>query len=256
MSWRTVVIAVVVIASAVGGGLLLWPEVAELLGFVASGGVRELREEMRPPREGPRVLVFALDGVGEEELLAGLAAGRSPAVRALLAGDRAATAPGLTGGDTTGTGRVFAHGYAVSGALSILPSTTLAAWSTVFTGAPPGVTGVPGIEWFVRGEMRFYAPAPVSVSGTADAVASYTDDLLGGVLVPPTVFELADVRSYVSLSQFHRGADLLVVPALDAFDDLVSAVAGGITDEDESVSQETYRELDLTAVENVVEAIT
>ncbi|HEU5207897.1 MAG TPA: alkaline phosphatase family protein, partial [Longimicrobiales bacterium] len=259
MSRRWWVAGAAAAAALIIVGLFMRPRVAELLGLVASGGELQLRDPIRPPRGGPRVLVFALDGVGEDELLSSIEAGRSPAIRALLGApdDRAAAGPGVAGpaGDPAATRHVFPRGYAVPGALSILPSTTLAAWSAVFTGHPAGMTGVPGNEWFVRDAMRLYAPAPVSVEGTADALASYTDDLLGSVLVPRTVYELADVRSYVSLSQFHRGADLLVVPAADALDDLVGAVARGITEDDESVPQEAYRELDLTAVDNLVEAM-
>src|SRR5690606_21321991 len=144
--------------------------------------------------------VFALDGVGEDELLAGIVEGRSPAIRALLEGGapRSPVSPAPVSRDDTADQRVFPHGYAVPGVLSILPSTTLAAWSAVFTGQPAAQSGVPGNEWFVRDSMRFYAPAPVSVEGTADALASYTDDLIGSVLVVPTLHELADVRSYVS----------------------------------------------------------
>ncbi len=222
--------------------LLRRPEAAELAGLVASGGERPLREPMRAPRPGPRVLVFALDGVGEGELLDAIASDRAPALASLL-------------GRPSSEGRVFAHGYAVPGVLSILPSTTLAAWSTLFTGRPAAETGVPGNEWFAREEMRYYAPAPVSVSGTADALASYTEGLVGRVLRVPTVFERADVRAYVSLSHIHRGADLLVVPAADAVDDLMGAALEGTAESDESVSQEAYVELDLTAVDNLVESI-
>src|SRR5690606_38256488 len=128
------------------------------------------------------------------------------------------------------------------GVLSILPSTTLAAWSTLFRGRPAAETGVPGNEWFAREELRYYAPAPVSVSGTADALASYTDGLLGRVLRVPTMYEQAEVRAYVSLSHIHRGADLLVVPAADAVDDLMGAALEGTAELDESVGQEAYVE--------------
>src|SRR5690606_13190826 len=65
----------------------------------------------------------------------------------------------------------------------------------------------------------------------------------------------ADVLSYVSLSHVHRGADLLVIPALDALGDLVAAALEGLTEPDDAVSQEAYVELDLTAVDNLSDAI-
>ena len=98
-------------------------------------------------------------------------------------------------------------------------------------------------------------PAPVSVHGTEHALESYTEGLVGRALRVPTVYELADVLSYVSLSHVHRGADLLVIPALDALGDLVAAALEGLTEPDDAVSQEAYVELDLTAVDNLSDAI-
>jgi hypothetical protein len=197
---------------------------------------------MRAAGGGPRVLVFALDGVGDDELLASVRSGRAPAIASLLGAEQEP--------------RVFAHGYAVPNVLSILPSTTIAAWASLFTGVGAAQTGIPGNEWFAREESRYYAPAPVSVGDNDHALETYTDDLLGRVLRVPTVYERADVRAYVSLSQFHRGADLLITPAADALGDLVTAAIRGLTEDDETVSQEAYSELDLTAVDNVLEVIT
>jgi hypothetical protein len=231
----------VLVAGAVAYLLLARPPAAEMLGLVAGGGERVLREPMRAPGGGPRVLVFALDGVGDDDLLTTVRGGRAPALASLLGAE--------------GEPRVFDRGYAVPGVLSILPSTTMAAWASLFTGAGAARTGIPGNEWFAREEMRYYAPAPVSVEGHAHALEAYTDDLLGGVLAVPTVYERADVRSYVSLSQIYRGADLLIVPAADAFADLVTVAARGLTEPDETVDQEAYSELDATAVDNLAGAI-
>lgn len=217
------------------------PPAAELLGIAASGGEKLLREPMRPATGGARVLVFALDGVGDDELLDVIRGGHAPAIAALLGAERSP--------------RVFQRGYAVPDALSILPSTTMAAWATLFTGAGAARTGIPGNEWFAREEMRYYAPAPVSVEGHDHALESYTDDLLGGVLRVPTIYERADVRAYVSLSHFHRGADLLIIPSADALADLVASAVAGLTEDDESVGQEAYADLDTNAIDNVAEAI-
>jgi hypothetical protein len=230
VKWPWISAAVVaLIAGAAAYLLLARPPAAEMLGLVASGGERVLREPMRAPGAGPRVLVFALDGVGDDELLATVRSGHAPALAALLGAEQEP--------------RLFDHGYAVPGVLSILPSTTIAAWASLFTGVGAAQTGIPGNEWFAREEMRYYAPAPVSVAGHEHALRVYTDDLLGGVLPVPTVYERADVRSYVSLSQIHRGADLLIVPGADAFADLVTVAVRGLSDADESVGQEAYSEL-------------
>jgi hypothetical protein len=211
--------------------------VAELMG---EGGEKQLRDPMRPARGGVRVLVFALDGVGDDELLDAIRGG---------AARRMGEALGV------GAGGTFAHGYAAPDVLSILPSTTVAAWASIFTGEPPARTGVPGNEWFAREERTFYAPAPVTVEDHAHALAVFTDDLVGRALRVPTVFERADVRSYVALSQIHRGADLLVLPDLSALGDLVMAVAEGIGDTDGSVEQAAYEDLDVAAVDQLLETI-
>jgi hypothetical protein len=233
-----------VLAVLVGGGLayMEWSgnapdELAELIG---TGGEKVLREPLRAARGAPRVIVFALDGVGDGELRRALAQGRMPRTAALLGRE---TEP-----------RVYEHGWAAPGVLSILPSTTYAAWASVFTGEPAGRTGIPGNEWFAREEMRFYAPAPVSITQHEHAIQVYTDQLMGRVLRAPTVYERAGVRSYVSLQAFHRGADLLTVPNPATYGRMITEMAGGLVDE-ESVGQEAYEELDETAAESLIESI-
>lgn len=212
-------------------------EVVELL---SQGGEKVLVQPMKPARGGSRVIVFALDGVGDGELRRALAGGVMPRVAAVLGRE---TAP-----------RVYEHGWSATGVMSILPSTTYAAWASTFTGQPPAVTGVPGNEWFAREEMRFYAPAPVSVTQHEHALRVYTDQLMSRVLRAPTVYERAGVRSYVSLQAFHRGADLLTVPAPESYGRMITEMAGGLTG-DETIGQEAYEELDETAAESLVESI-
>ncbi|HSJ06969.1 MAG TPA: alkaline phosphatase family protein [Longimicrobiales bacterium] len=213
---------------------------SDIIGLAAGGGHRELNEPMRPAGTGPRVIIFALDGVGHDELVGAVREGRARRMAALL-------------GAPAGEG-VYAHGWAVPDVLSVLPSTTVAAWSSLFTGRPPAATGVPGNEWFERESMRFVAPAPVSVDGHTDAVAVYADDLVGATLAVPTLYERAGVRSYVALSQVHRGADLLIVPDLGALGSLVTAVAGGVAGGDE-MEREKFSVLDEEAVDNTVAAL-
>lgn len=212
--------------------------VVELL---ARGGETLLRDPMRTPGSAARVLVFALDGVGDEEFRHAITSGGAPGIAALL---------GPAGEDPD----LFGNAYAVPGALSILPSTTLAAWSSLFTGEPPARTGVPGNEWFVREEMKFYAPAPVSVTENAHALEVYTGDLIGQLLQVSTIYERANVRSYVSLSQLHRGADLLSTPDLSAIGALATAAAEGLAGRDE-VSKDLYAELDQSSVRRLVKSL-
>lgn len=226
--------------AAAGTFWVFWKDVpvAEIAEVVAEGGEKQLRDPLRPAGGGPRVLVLALDGVGADEMRAMLRAGALPRMAAMI-------------GAPTADPDLFEHAYAVPDVLSILPSTTYAAWASVFTGEPAGRTGVPGNEWFAREERRFYAPAPVSVEGSADAAKVYSEGLVGSVLRAPTLYERADVRSYVSLQAVHRGADLLTTPDLGVIDDLAEASVEGIAGED-AVEQEVYEELDLTAVESLL----
>ena len=71
-------------------------------------------------------------------------------------------------GKPEGSGGLYEHAYSVPNTVTILPSTTIAAWSAIFTGAPTAWNSVSGNEWFAREEMKFYAPAPVSVSEMDD----------------------------------------------------------------------------------------
>jgi hypothetical protein len=250
---RIVILALLVLGISGAAVMLLrtstsLPGLAEL---VATGGEKQLRDPMRPPgRAATRVLVLALDGVGADELDRAIAAGGMPHLSAVLHGTGAIVSPG-----DAAARELYPHAYAARDALSILPSTTYAAWASVFTGRPAGETGVAGNEWFDREEVRFYAPAPVSVKGTEHAVAVYADDFIGGVLAVPTLYERADVRAYVSLSMVHRGADLLTIPDLGAVADLAGALAAGLTDDGEAMEMETFRTLDESAAESLLETL-
>jgi type I phosphodiesterase/nucleotide pyrophosphatase len=114
------------------------------------GGEKQVRNHPRPVEPGPYVLVFGFDGAGYNQLMEAIGSGSAPNLQGMLG--------------TKEGGGVYRHAYSAPNAISILPSTTIAAWSSIFTGATPAYTGVTGNEWFVREEMRFYAPAPVSVS--------------------------------------------------------------------------------------------
>jgi hypothetical protein len=213
-------------------------EAAEL---VAEGSHKELRQPMRPARGAPRVLIFALDGVGADEL------------EAVVRGGRAKNIAHLLGDPRRGEAGVYRHAYAVPGVLSILPSTTFAAWTSLFTGEPAGRTGVPGNEWFAREEDRFYAPAPVSVTGHEQALQVYSDQLMGRVTRVSTLYERANVRSYVALAALQRGADLATFPDPAEFGELVTAFARGVGDEE--AKRDGYAALDEGGVSALLDAI-
>ena len=214
--------------------------IEEVVELVSQSGERKLRDPMRPLTGGVRVLFVALDGVGSEEFQEALREGGARQVRALLGAD-------LGGG-------LFEHGYSVPDALSILPSTTMAAWSSVFTGAPAGRTGVPGNEWFVREHMQFMAPAPNTVDTRTHTLQMLTDGLVGNAIRIPTLYESIDRRAYVSLAPVYRGADLFTTPEPADVTDLFVQMAKGLVGE-QSVEREAYSEVDLESVDDVMDAI-
>ena len=210
----------------------------EVVELTVRGGEFQLREVMRPVKEGARALIFAFDGIGADQFYGTIDSGKTPHLQALL-------------GDRKPDG-VYEHGYAVPEALTILPSTTMAAWSSIYTGESPAQTGVPGNEWFVREEMKFYAPAPVSVTGNSHALKMLTDGLVGKAIQVPTLYEILDVRAFVSLAAVYRGADLFTTPEPVNLADLFAAVGKGLTGED-SISQEVYQQVDEEAIDTVLE---
>ena len=166
--------------------------------LLMSGGEKQVKHHLHPLEPGPYVLVFAYDGVGINQLMEAINSGKAPAMAAML-------------GKSEGSGGLFEHAYSVPNTVTILPSTTIAAWSAIFTGAPTAWNSVSGNEWFAREEMKYYAPAPVSVSEMDDNKAMIIDGLVGKQLKSPTLFQQAGVKSAVSLNGIYRGADYFTV---------------------------------------------
>lgn len=240
--WIGAAVLVVALAGAVVFALMKGIRPGNVTEVLAAGGAKQLREPMRPAGSATHVLVFALDGVGADELHATIRSGSVPHIASVV-------------GEDAGNG-VFGSGYSVPGVLSVLPSTTLAAWASVFTGEPPARTGISGNEFFVREERQFYAPAPVTVAEATHVLSTYSDDLVGGVLAVPTVYERANVRSYVALSHLHRGADLLILPDASAMSEVALALVGGVVEgAEDAVDADEYGELDATSVEMLLEAM-
>jgi hypothetical protein len=187
-SWVLLLLGAVLAAcSSIGGA-----PVDELGELATEGGERHLRDPLRPIRGEARVLIIALDGVGDDDLRRAIREGRTPNIAALL-------------GAEAGEQGVYEHAYAAEDVLSTLPSSTIVGWSSLFTGQPPAETGIPGDEWFVREEMRLYAPTPVSVESKEHTLEAQNDGLLGELIQVPTLYErLPGLRSHVSLSPASR----------------------------------------------------
>ena len=179
-----------------------------------TGGEQRLTRTAPPPKkQGPHVIVFALDGAVPAGLMEAVHSGHAPNIASLLGKDE-------------GNG-LFAHAYAAPHALSVLPSSTIADWSSVFTGEGPARSGVPGDEWFERETATFRAPVPVSVPDIDDNTKTVTDDLVGKELKARTLYETLGVRTYVSMQQVHRGATYYTTVSPSSFGDLLSSLIKG-----------------------------
>ena len=207
-----------------------------------TGGEKQFKPIPPPaPPAGRHVLIFALDGAVPAKLMEAIHSGHAPYIADLIGKDE-------------GNG-VFEHAYAAPHALSVLPSSTIADWASIFTGAVPAYDGVPGDEWFDRMTMQFYAPVPVSVPETADNAKVVTDDLVGRQLKVPTLFEdLHGRSSFVSLLSVHKGAAIYTTVSPGAFPDLFAHLINGkLRGEDEEKSLSAA--LDRDSINKVLDAI-
>lgn len=220
------VLGLAVALSACGGVAGALDTAAEL---IAEGGQRQLRTPMRAAAPGPRVLVLALDGVGEETLRRALAGGRMPRLGAFLG-------PGSTEGALQSD--VWQHAAVASRAVSVFPAETAPGWAALYTGEPPARNGVTGNEWFDRDSLAVFAPVPLSVGTIEQTLEIWADSLVGEVIQTPTLFERADVRSHVASAFVYRGADLLTLPDLNDFGDLVEAAGAYLFGNPQAVYEE------------------
>src|ERR1700728_363245 len=198
-----------------------------------NGGEKQVKHVPRPVAPGPYVLIFAFDGAGYDQLMAAIGSGKAPAMAGMLGKDQG--------------GGLYEHAYSAPNAVSILPSTTVAAWSAIFTGAPPAQNGVPGNEWFVREDMKFFAPVPVSVEEMDDNRAMITDNLVGRQLKVPTLFQQAGVRSAVSMNMVYRGADYFTIIDPTAMVSLFTEFVEG-KEEHSSGKRDIYQQMDEDSV--------
>ncbi len=177
------------------------------------GEERAASAEVPASENGPRMIIFALDGAVPAGMMQGMKDLQMPHLKELLGNDE-------------GDG-LFEHGYAAPEALSILPSSTIADWASIFTGSVPAWDGIPGDEWFDRETATFYAPVPVSMTDVADNTKLVTDDLIGKELKVPTLYERLRVRSYVSMLSVHRGATYYTTVGPDSLSDLFRHLVSG-----------------------------
>ena len=225
----------------VPAGLVLQLSCALMFRSLSTGGQETLKPAAPAAvKGGPRVIVFALDGAGPDQVVEAIRSGRAPNIAALL-------------GKEIGAG-LFEHAYAAPHALSVLPSSTIAAWAAIFTGKPPAQNGVTGDEWFVRETATFYAPVPISVRDTLDVTKVVNDDLLGKSLRVPTLFQILGGRSHVSLLYVHDGATLYTTVAPASLVDIVGRLVSH-TMEGGDPENSLSAGLDLDSVQKLIKAI-
>ena len=219
-------------------------ETVEAAETLVQGDETDLTDERRPIRGTTRMILFCFDGVGHEALVEAMGSGDMP---------KLAEALGLQDDGS------FAHAFAHPKVLSILPSTTVASWSAIFTGQGPAHTGITGNEQLVRdGEDGpvFFAPAPVTVTDMSQVMDTVNDGAVGGYVQVPTFYEQADLRAHVSLAHLHRGADIFTLPGgADLAQVFAVFLAGTFDGDDETGAMAVYRELDEESIDSVLEEV-
>jgi predicted AlkP superfamily pyrophosphatase or phosphodiesterase len=127
--------------------------------------------------------------------------------------------------------RIFARALWFDNASTVLPSVTMAAQASIFTGTPPARHGVPGNQWFDRSAGRlidYMIPGGlVCVYGlTVLGGARCSGGLANGHLLSPTVYEAAAQAGLISaayFSQYWKGAARAAPPGVG---EMVGVLAG------------------------------
>ena len=208
--------------------------------LISNGGEVTLKSAPVSQPAGPHVIIFALDGAGHDQFMQAVASGRAPNIAGIL-------------GRNLGSG-LFAHGYSAPNALSMLPSSTIADWSAIFTGDPPAWDGVAGDEWFERGTEAFHAPVPLSTDETADVANNVGNDLLGKTLKVPTLYELVNTESNVSLLPLYHGATRYTIVSPASFPSLLGDLVAGKLD-GEAAEKSLAATLDRDSVPKLIQAL-
>ena len=186
------------------------------------------------------IMVFGLDGVSRELLYDLLRAGKLPNLAELLGGD------------------ALAHADLDTHLLTNLPSTTMPAWTSTFTGVGAAESGVPNNEYFVRESKTFACPAPVTFTDSGPTLEVYTDGYLNKLVSATTVYEKIheqdhDALIWVVMNHLYRGADTMLLAKrqvmVDAF---ASFVEKELAQASGKVSRATYESLDRAVIDTLI----
>ncbi len=205
-----------------------------------TNGVEPLKRPLVATPPATRMIIFALDGAGYGQFMAAVRSGDAPNIAAVLGKE--------------GAGGLFQHGYAAPDAISMLPASTVADWSAIFTGAPPAWNGVAGNEWFERERMVFHAPVPISTRDTTDLGRAIDDDLLGRTLRVPTLYQLLGVNSNVSLLLVYHGATVYTTVGTIGIFDIFGDYLKGTFDHEEP-ERTVAAAVDRSSVPKLLDAI-
>lgn len=217
-------------------------QVAEI---VIEGDTITLRQRAASePQSDPastQILLLGLDGVSRELLYGLVRDGKLPNLAELVGGE------------------ALAHADLDERLITNLPSTTIPAWTAVFTGTPAAVNGVPNNEYFIRETKTFAAPAPVTFVDSSATLEVYTQGAVNQLVLVPTIYEkihAADPAAleWVVLSHLFRGADKMFVAERTSFAKMLAAfVEDGLPTEERKVtSRKPYEALDLGAISGLI----
>src|SRR5450432_3084703 len=193
----------------------------------------------------PPILFLAIDGVNRPLLYDMLHKGELPKLEQLLGG----------------SDHKFPHAYLDETLVATMPSSTIAAWTTVITGEPPSVHGVTGNEFFIREERRLGAAAPVSFNDSKPTIEIYTDGYLNNLVKVPTVYEKMRAREpqiliWVAIHQLYTGADRMVFARstvmANAFEEGVQKLAKAVAAQGDRPARGPFEMLDKNVVSEVV----
>lgn len=196
----------------------------------------------------PPILFLPFDGVNRDLLYDMLRQGQLPKLTDLLSGE----------------GEKFPHAYFNEDLLSTMPSSTMAAWTTVITGMTPAEHGIAGNEFFIREELRLGAPAPVSFNDSKPTIEIYTDGYLNSLVKVPTVYEKMrkrepDILIWVALHQLYTGADRMLFATrtvlAHALEEGLVKTAKTATLQGEKPDRSKFAMLDNDVVEKVKDAL-
>jgi len=234
--------SIALLAFAIIGNVLGCRSADELVKLTAIGrshALREERNDARPASRRPGLLIIGVDGMKRDVLYGLLHEGALPGLASLLGGGAYGTLP---------------HAYLSSALMAGLPSITIVGWASIFSGRPPAENGITGNEFFIREQRRLAAPIPGTFEDAEPKLATYTDDYADDLLMVPTLYERLrqdepSIDVWVSVSQFHCGADRLLIAKRSA---IVGKVYANARDTVTWRDFETYEERDQEVLNNVI----